>query len=223
MKLLYRPIATWPGERSRSRQPSNFSAHWSETLATLEREVDMIGNRGRNTEAVIQLAVPEGAIRQDGQLKGGRSRPAHPGVIISFESKTGPLQFACDRFDASGADPWRHNVRAIALGLEALRKIDRYGIGSGTEQYTGFQALPPGTPMPGAMTFEEACELMAIALGRAGAVLELLNGTLDPNEAWRTASKVHHPDAGGDPEQFIRLTEARDLIEGVHSTRGAGR
>jgi len=34
-------------------------------------------------------------------------------------------------------------VRAIALALEALRKVDRYGVRSGS-QYAGFKALPPG-------------------------------------------------------------------------------
>lgn len=40
---------------------------------------------------------------------------------------------------------WRHNVRSIALGLEALRAVDRYGISRRGEQYAGFRgALPAG-------------------------------------------------------------------------------
>lgn len=40
---------------------------------------------------------------------------------------------------------WQHNVRSIALGLEALRAVDRYGITKRGEQYAGFTgALPAG-------------------------------------------------------------------------------
>jgi hypothetical protein len=35
---------------------------------------------------------------------------------------------------------WQHNVRSIALGLEALRAVDRYGITRKGEQYAGFRA-----------------------------------------------------------------------------------
>ncbi len=37
-------------------------------------------------------------------------------------------------------DFWQHNVRSIALGLEALRAVDRYGISRRGEQYAGFRA-----------------------------------------------------------------------------------
>lgn len=35
---------------------------------------------------------------------------------------------------------WQHNVRSIALGLEALRAVDRYGISKRGQQYAGFRA-----------------------------------------------------------------------------------
>lgn len=41
---------------------------------------------------------------------------------------------------------WQHNVRSIALGLEALRAVDRFGISRRGEQYAGFRAaLTAGT------------------------------------------------------------------------------
>jgi hypothetical protein len=39
---------------------------------------------------------------------------------------------------------WEHNVRSIALGLEALRAVDRYGITRRGEQYAGFMQLTSG-------------------------------------------------------------------------------
>jgi hypothetical protein len=53
----------------------------------------------------------------------------------------------------------RMNARAIALGLEALRKVDRYRITKRGERYTGWSALPPATPMGAAkMTADDALE-----------------------------------------------------------------
>lgn len=71
---------------------------------------------------MIEVDVTESDIRVDGGLY-AHARPASSGVRVTFESRYGPLVYATDRFDH-----WRDNVRAIALGLEALRKVDRYGI-----------------------------------------------------------------------------------------------
>lgn len=226
MKLTYRPIDVWPGELrpAHKRVASPFSAPWASTLEVLEREVDALGKGGwRGANAVIQLAVPEGAIRQDGLLRAGRKPPEHPGVILTFDGPDGPLRFSCDRFRGGvrgeTVDGWRSNARAIALGLEALRKVERYGLGTGTEQYRGFQALPPGTPMPAAkMTRDEAADFIARqgypTAGYFPAVIaDLLDDPTYRATLYRKAAAKLHPDAGGDPELFRRLTEARDLLE----------
>jgi hypothetical protein len=49
------------------------------------------------------------------------------------------FQFAVDVFPT-----WQANLRAITLGLEALRRVQRYGIVKEDEQYTGFKALTSG-------------------------------------------------------------------------------
>ena len=59
--------------------------------------------------------------------------------MVAFESKHGPLKYATDVFDH-----WHANLRAIALGLEALRKVERYGITQRGEQYTGFRTWNSG-------------------------------------------------------------------------------
>lgn len=137
----------------------------------------------------------------------------HPGAIVSFESNHGPLRFSCDRFDAWRGHGWRANVRAIALGLEALRKVDRYGIGTGAEQYRGFGALPPATPMGAAMTAETAAAFVAEAACDLDAYDLLLAGEPEViRGCYRRAAAVLHPDTGGDADEFRRLIEARDLL-----------
>ena len=219
MNLIFRPIDVWPGERTARPKPSNFEATWGSTLELLDREVAQLQRRRRATDVVVQLAVPEGAIRQDGKLAAKRRPPEHNGVIVSFESEHGPLRLSCDRFVGRSYRPtldgWQHNVRAIALGLEALRRVERYGIGTGSEQYTGFQALGSGDTPDAPLSRSEAIELLGIATGMLGARAALQDGRISPNEAWRLAAKHHHPDVGGDPALFRRLTEARDLLAGA--------
>lgn len=128
------PIQKWPGEKRlpEDRRESQFKAGWSDTLELLERELAMI----RATDVVIQADCPREALRNDGRFRAG-ARLYGPAVILSFETKKiGPLSYPCDTFNH-----WTDNVRAIALALEALRKVDRYGVGRGGEQYRGWLAL----------------------------------------------------------------------------------
>jgi len=133
LKLKVRPIQKWPGELTKSRRSSPFRAGYRDTLDLLERELNQLHARN----VVVQLAVRESEIALDGNLK-AYAKPQYPGVILSFEvfkasgkrneqgqrlGKYEPFSFPCDSFT-----DWRDNLRAIALGLEALRKIDRYGV-----------------------------------------------------------------------------------------------
>lgn len=231
MKLTYRPIDEWPGELTADRKPTPFEAGWSATLDLLEREVAFLthtNTRYAEAEAVVQLALPEGAIRQDGQLAKGRSAPDHPGVILTIDTPDkGPLRFSCDRFAPrfyrETLNGWQSNLRAIALGLEALRKVERYGLGTGAEQYTGFQALPPGVPMPAAkMTAEQAARwLIRQAFGTDDDHLVELVLTLPDYQlnVIRHVAKATHPDNGGDPADFRKLNDARAVL-GDHSRSG---
>lgn len=200
MTLTIRPITAWPGELRNHQQRirSPFSSTYSNTLVDLDRELRML----RATVTVVQLAVNEGQIRRDGKLRAS-AYPDHPGVILSFDTKQGHFRYACDRFTS-----WQDNLRAIALGLEALRKIARYGIGSGTEQYTGFLQIEP----PRAMTYDEALQLFATLTGEDPRNLVLFWWQLR-SRYWRTASKAAHPDTGGDPDTFARAKDALRIID----------
>ena len=183
MEPLYtlRPIVQWPGTLARGRATSPFSAPWRRTEELLERELWNLGAK----HTVLQIAVTELDFRQDGQIRAS-ARPAHPGVILAFDSKHGPMQYACDRFD-----DWQDNVRAIALALEALRKVDRYGITKRGEQYAGWKALEDSKG-----TLSETSALLF--LQKYGGLAAALKAT--------------HPDQGGSPEEFRRVIEARDVL-----------
>lgn len=197
LQYVIRPIDAWPGEPTRSHVPSPFSAKWSDTLDVLERELREL----RAKDVVIQADVELHQLRNDGMLRAD-ARPRSPRVILSFESKHGPLAYPCDRFR-----DWQANVRAIALALEALRKVDRYGVTRKAEQYKGWSRLPaPGDPMgiaeaAGIIAEHSFCRASDILASRAVFV-----------DAYRKAAQRTHPDAGGNPDDAKRVNAARQVL-----------
>lgn len=187
MILTIRPITAWPGElrTDRQRLGSPFNSSYMDTMELLDRELRMV----RATVTVIQLAINEGQISRGGRLR-ATVRPDHPGVILSFDTRAGHFRYTADRFTH-----WHANLRGIALGLEALRKFERYGIGSGTEQFTGFLQLEAA---PGEIrTVEQARAFMA-SVGD-----------------YRSAARRFHPDGaeGGNEAMFKRLNDARSILD----------
>lgn len=195
--VQFETLDQWPGERTRSRQRSRFKAGWSDTCALLSRELKHLGCR----RLVIEADCDRSQIRVDGMFRAD-ARLRSPGVILAFASKHGPLRYPCDTFD-----DWQDNVRAIALALEALRTVDRYGVTRRAEQYRGWQQLPP----PGGEARWSAAEAR-----------EFLSRLVDgpPNfgsPAWveaalRQAEFKTHPDRGGSAELFKKVQQARAAL-----------
>lgn len=227
--ITFRPIAEWPpgwqdANRAKLRLPPPFSATYTDTLNVLDRELNAIGT----TNAHLQLGVNDRDIRQDGRLRAD-VKVSHPGVILTIDTREhGTLTYATDRFAArwSGQVSWQANLRGIALGLEALRKVQRYGIAEQGQQYAGYKAIGSGIELHRAeMTVEAAAETLAgaitndrgeINIGDYGGWINdpaaLIN---DPGliaDTYRIAVLAHHPDHGGDPDTFRRITEARDVL-----------
>lgn len=220
--IRFRPIDTWPGApllEEGQRTQHQFKAEWNQTLWLLSDEVDHLADDANyETLIVVQLAVAEREIRRDESSLLANVQPSHPGVVVSFDSARGPLRFSCDRFTNryySGMAGWRANLRAIALALSDLRRVDRYGIGRGGEQYTGFGALPPATPMGigSGLTVEAAARILAELAGEPDLAAALAGGDHQAiRRAFRLAAAVTHPDHGGDEEMYRTAVEARDLL-----------
>lgn len=220
MRLVFRPLGEWPRPKTAHPDRSPFTNGWSDTVTLLEREIGYLILKSK-PEVLIQVDAPEGAMTLAGGIRAD-ARVGFHGVMISFESKYGPQTYLCDKYSTashknSGDSPWKDNARAIALGLEALRRIDRYGISTSGQQYTGWKALGAGIPMPAAqMTVEDAARLLFNAATpeayEIGSWKALLNNPNITNLAFKTAAKKIHPDAGGDHALFAKLSEARDIL-----------
>ncbi|MEE9471787.1 MAG: molecular chaperone DnaJ [Gemmatimonadota bacterium] len=210
INAVFRPIEEWPGEETRNRQRSRFKASWSSTVDLLSREVGKIIKP--HERPVLEVALRERDLRLDGFPRAD-ARPQHPGVILSFESRFGPLRYPCDTFN-----DWQDNVRAIALALEALRAVDRYGVTRRGEQYTGWRRLAPAA---GKLTKEDAARVIARTASLDGDWPALIvRSRSDFRSAYRIAVRYSHPDQGGTLEGFQRLQEAKDLLEEHHGPVG---
>lgn len=169
---------------------SPFSAPFRRTVELLSDELRQLKAR----HVVIELDVRERDIRLDGFPRAD-ARVGVPCVVISFESKHGPLRYATGEYV-----DWQDNVRAIALSLNALRAVDRYGVSRRGEQYRGWRALPPSSdPADNIATPEQARAFLAPYGG-----------------SFEAAVKVLHPDIPdtGNAALFRAAVVARDVLEG---------
>ena len=207
LQYTHRPLnGQWPGPRSSVGLRSPFGANWGGTLELLEREIKALG--GRNV--VLALNVSERDIRNDGGVRADARIRDHA-VIIEFKRGPDLLSFPCDRFRF-----WQDNVRAIALALEALRKVDRYGVRTG-RQYEGFKALPGAGASSATMHVSEAAEIIADLSGEAIEGADLLTDRWRARDAVRSAASRTHPDRFiGDPQAFQRVQEAKRILEAHH-------
>lgn len=206
-RYTVRPITDRTWLKTRGRAASRFTSTWRDTEELLLREIDALGGK----RVAIGVDIPETDFKINGELR-ARARAATPAVEVAFESKHGPLLYRCDRY-ATGPyynkmEDWQHNVRAIALTLEALRAVDRHGSSHSGEQYTGFKAITSGR------TSDFFPSVAAADLWlRSEEVLGFVGGEgLSLKEAYRSAARVHHPDRGGSPEMWAKVDEAKRLL-----------
>lgn len=155
-------------------------------LATgrLENECDRLGA----DSPVLSTNV---SLRLDGRPRSDEN-PRDPGAAIYFRFKGRATVLAADRY-LRVAD----NIAAIAGHIEALRRVERYGVGTIEQALAGYKALPadsaadwrtvfgfPKTERP-PMEFVE--------------------------RRFRELARTAHPDAGGTDEGMAHLNRARDF------------
>lgn len=201
VRFEIRPLVAWNKPKTEYPRRATFRTKWQVTIDLLKREVELLGGEVIAT----QVDITEADLRRDGLIR-ANARVGFQGVQISFDSVHGPLTYATDAFDH-----WQDNVRAIALGLSALRAVDRYGITRSGEQYVGWAAIS-AKPAEDELTLRDATLVFKDAFHPNGAGLDL--STKDAiNRAYRQAAKLHHPEREGGSEAVMRLiTKARDVL-----------
>jgi hypothetical protein len=224
--VTFRPLTQWPKHRAPTPVDERVHAQFkragtwtpnatggnnysgprpislSRTLEDLDRELFHIDA----DDVVVQVDIEsERNIRQDGGIRAD-ARMRSPAVVLSFTRNRVPYVFATDRFRR-----WEDNLRAIVLGLEGLRRLERYHIAQAGDQYRGWQALPATTTAP--MGVATAADAIAKRAGDPYTGKNVLADHLSAKHAVRRAAARAHPDGGGTTEEFQLVQEAKRVLE----------
>jgi hypothetical protein len=178
---------SWPAGWQRTRNPRR-SAYGDRSLAVareaITREVRLLGGTALIISSNLEL-------RLDGLPRSGQRQPNDRGVAIYFKYKRKPVSFANDRWNSVEDNLW-----AISLALSAIRQIERTGASEMLDRaFAGFDALPA----PGETSGESWWDVLGVS---SQANLDEIKA------AYRSLARQHHPDVGGDPAEFDRVTRA---------------
>ncbi|WP_338445921.1 J domain-containing protein [Pelagerythrobacter marensis] len=187
---------TWPLGRPRTppqrRKSATFgradhSGSWTskkslsiaDARLRLQHELERLGA----SDIILSTNVE---LRLDGLPRSNRRLPDDPGAALYFRLNGRDTAMACDKWDRV-AD----NIAAIAKHIDALRGIERWGVGSLEQAFAGFQQLPAP---------EQWWQVLGV---KPDATLEQIDA------AWRAKMAEAHPDRGGCEEVAKRLNWAR--------------
>lgn len=194
MKEAY-PLC-WPAgyKRSASTIASRFKSTMENAQRFLRLEIQRLGG----TELIISTNIP---VRNDGLLYADymRRQLDDSGVAIYFRYKKKDISMCADQYRTV----WE-NVYALGKGVEALRGMERWGVSDFLDRvFTGFAALPPSN------TYRPWWAVLGVSKNADAETVK---------EAYRTLSKIHHPDKGGNVSTFDEITkaykEALELLNG---------
>jgi hypothetical protein len=174
----FRSTSTQPGGTKREVRVSVFAA-----TQRLERQIELLGGDNPTLSTNVSLRL-DGRPRSEGE-------PSDVGVALYFSFKKKPTVFACDRFNRV-AD----NIQAIDWHIDALRRVERYGVGSIEQALAGYKALPADSAANWRAVF-------GFPIGSRPTVDEV-------DKAFKAAARLRHPDLGGTDIEMAHLNRARD-------------
>jgi hypothetical protein len=96
----------------------------------LQEQLDRLGATDTVLSTNVELTLA-------GEPRGGMRPPKDPGAAAYFKLQQKDRVLACDR--------WRtvqENVAALAAHIDAIRRVDRYGVGTMDQAFAGYDALP---------------------------------------------------------------------------------
>src|ERR1700733_12776538 len=161
------PLAWPPGwPRERNRQDPKFRTVTGPVAEKKSREITMEDARHRLSAELDKLGArypvlsTNVELRVAGPRRANGQAPSDTGVAVYFQLKNKPIVLACDRWRTVAG-----NIAAIAAHIDAMRGMDRWGVGSLDQMFTGYSLLPAPivpedwrTPLGNPATLAEANE-----------------------------------------------------------------
>jgi hypothetical protein len=164
------------------------------TLATaldeLEAELEAMGVEDYR----ISTAAPQ---RQRDNRPYTNANPEDPGFVVRWSMEGDQFAVACDHYQ-----DLRDNVRSVGLYIKEKRKMNGRPIETGESEFANAR-LPPADDDAVAAGGFVPHEVLDVAPDADDAIV---------NGAARALLKRHHPDNGGDREQFKRVQKAKEAM-----------
>lgn len=192
-KIIEAYPLSWPEYRPRNKKRENarFNTSFRKARDEIIKEIRLLGG----SDMIFSSNIP---LRNDGLPYASQSHSGlnDPAVALYFTYKKQSMCFACDRWSKV-----EDNAKAVAATIAALRGIARWGTGDMLKAaFTGFQALPnPDNQTPWftdlGLSEEESLD----------------SGLVE--KAYKSLRSFHHPDKGGNPEQFKKIQKAYETFK----------
>lgn len=176
---------SWPAHYPRNPRPKFARFHVTFAVARdhLLNELRLMGARN----VVISSNVP---LRRDGLPYANHGAVEDAGVAVYFERDGKPMCIPCDE--------WRgavNNVRAIGKTVEAVRGIERWAAKAMVDAaFEGIAALPETATAGDAWWWTLGADPDA--------------DLAEVRRLYTRLAKEHHPDVGGDREEWERIQAA---------------
>lgn len=186
----------WPTGRPRRRASdrrtgrftsSRTSSFGRQSEITIAGALDRLFDELKRIDAKYVVVSSNLEARKDGLPYSGQREPDDPGVAVYFHLLGKPTCLPCDTYTKVA-----QNIAAVAAHIEATRAIERHGVASVAEMFSGFTQLPP------APHWSEILEVSKTARRP------------DIEAAYRSRARTSHPDAGGSHDAMAALNAARD-------------
>ena len=120
----------------------------------LQRQLEWLGATSIVLSTNVQLTV-------GGLPRGDRRDPDDPGAAVYFQQNDHDRVLACDKWATVAG-----NVAALAAHIDAIRRVERYGVGTLEQVFSGYDRLPPPSednrpPWRGILGFKPMAQVTA--------------------------------------------------------------
>lgn len=181
MNPQHYPLQWPPGwQRAQFRERARFKTTLPSALSNLKKQIELMGGSQVILSSNCTL---------------GHENPRDPGVVAYFLWSKKQLAVPCDRWDRVES-----NVQAIALTVEAMRGMERWGAKHMIEaMFTGFKLLPAG---------ESRAWWQVLGVDQSASLHQA-------KEAFRALAPTCHPDTGGTNNAMAELNAAWQTAQTV--------